>query len=213
MIDDQKSRRRAWRMSTSLVTTKKAHGGQKWYTCEMCREVYNSNRFRLMLRKSHDSKNPSVCVVCNKTFRNSHLMKKHAKLHCRYVGPNGRVVCDDSFCKRFTQVTRLKDQGRTNIVSGNVDNTYAGELCAPVFVNCSLLKEHAILRYKHSQTQLVGSTPEGGGDFGRSNYNFKNISATLVVVNTDPAITFSASTRILFRRFFVRRGSRIKSRG
>lgn len=52
MIDDQISGRRAWRMSTNLATTKKAPGSQKWYTCEMCGEAYNNNRFRLMHRKS-----------------------------------------------------------------------------------------------------------------------------------------------------------------
>jgi len=48
------------------------------------------------------------------------------------VGQYERVICDESFCQRFAQVTRLSKHGRT----------YACEICAKTFINKEKLSRH-----------------------------------------------------------------------
>jgi len=83
-------------------------------------------------RRLHGSKKLYTCPVCGEAFRNRALLNEHARLHCSHGGQYGRVICDESFCQRFAQATRLSKRGRT----------YACEVCAKMFINKGKLSRH-----------------------------------------------------------------------
>lgn len=94
---------RSFTRSSTLVTHKRIHSGDKPFSCEVCgrafRQPGNLSRHRL----THTTTKPYVCPHCNKAFNRASNLHTHMRTHSDYKP----YACD--FCdKRFHQKVDMK---------------------------------------------------------------------------------------------------------
>jgi KRAB domain-containing zinc finger protein len=89
--------------SSTLVTHKRIHSGDKPFSCELCgrafRQPGNLSRHRLI----HTTTKPYVCPHCDKAFNRASNLHTHMRTHSDYK-PYACDVCD----KRFHQKVDMK---------------------------------------------------------------------------------------------------------